>query len=293
MGFCSITLRRGCPPTFGKLVDTTAVFSTWAMSGFLFSLKKNAGGVEKKKPSTGLRLNLAKPPAKQKHLQVMDDSDESDEEGKITAIDGFDSESGGGLTGNIAISVKNTKPLVITPVNLRKGLVDRSKESLQKKIDEEKSCKLQYGITEFRDDAEPDSKRTSTPTPQPMSEDDRIRQSLISGRLYNEKKLVIPMDDKFRQSIEDAPDEDSDQEYEKVPVEQFGAAMLRGMGGGVSTDEPKTSSILSHRQRGQLLGIGSKPLESDLMEDIMGKRGSKLDVPLVKRDKTTGELVRD
>jgi hypothetical protein len=263
------------------------------MSGFLFNLKKNTGGVEKKKLSTGVRLNLAKELAKPKHASLMDDSDESDEEGKITVIDGFDSGSGGALTGNIAISAKNTKPLVITPVNLRKGLIDRSKESLQKKIDEEKSSKLEYGITEFGKELVLDSKEKLTPTIHPMSEEDIIRQSLISGQLYSKNKLVIPMDDKIRNSIEDAPDEDSDEEYEKVPVDQFGAAMLRGMGGCVSGNGPRTSSILLHRQRGQLLGIGSKPLESDLMEDIMGKRGTKLDVPLVKLDKSTGEIVRD
>jgi hypothetical protein len=43
--------------------------------------------------------------------------------------------------------------------------------------------------------------------------------------------LVIPNElDVFRQDVQNRPEETSLEEYEDIPVEQFGAALLRGMG---------------------------------------------------------------
>lgn len=43
--------------------------------------------------------------------------------------------------------------------------------------------------------------------------------------------LVIPSDlDVFRHDVQSRPEETALEEYEDVPVEQFGAALLRGMG---------------------------------------------------------------
>ena len=43
--------------------------------------------------------------------------------------------------------------------------------------------------------------------------------------------LVIPSElDVFRNDVQNRPEETSLEEYDQVPVEQFGAALLRGMG---------------------------------------------------------------
>ncbi|KAJ2783563.1 DNA primase large subunit Spp2 [Coemansia javaensis] len=58
----------------------------------------------------------------------------------------------------------------------------------------------------------------------------------------------------------------SDGAYDRVPVEEFGAAMLRGMGwseGGDGRPEPANAD----RPRPSLLGLGAKPLPKELAPD--------------------------
>lgn len=91
---------------------------------------------------------------------------------------------------------------------------------------------------------------------------------------------------------DNATSDNSDDDYNQVPVEDFGAAMLRGMGytgdeedKQTETPASKLAQILKKRQRGQVLGIGAKPLDADLHRNVFGDRGDKLEVALVKRPK--------
>lgn len=269
----------------GLVIETE--LDVLVMAGFLLNLKKtrNDGykqnGLSVKKVELGAKKKVAT-----KKVGLFQESDESDDEGKITSIDGFDTKKGGAMVGDIAIGEKKTAPLVIVPANLRKGIKrslpnQHSQEDLERKIIEEKNGKLQYGITYF-DKPKIEEKVVVADN---ITEDDDIRQSLVNDELQdNSSKLIINVEDNFQQTIDDAPDEDSDEEYKKVPVDQFGAAMLRGMGWKPSANSKiAKSTILDHRKKGQLLGIGAKPLDSDLIDDIMGKKGDKIEVPLEKK----------
>lgn len=48
----------------------------------------------------------------------------------------------------------------------------------------------------------------------------------------NEPKKVIHVDETlaFRDDIENRPEETTMEEYDKIPVDEFGAALLRGLG---------------------------------------------------------------
>lgn len=113
--------------------------------------------------------------------------------------------------------------------------------------------------------------------PKQTSVEDEARQSIMKGESFeNDSGLVIRGGDD--QSLDQ-----SENDYEQVPVSQFGAALLRGMGWD-GKDNSKEDESLSRRQRGAVLGIGSKPLKEDLEKDIMGDRNTKLLAPLKKRE---------
>ncbi|KAI9284720.1 DExH-box splicing factor binding site-domain-containing protein [Umbelopsis sp. AD052] len=79
--------------------------------------------------------------------------------------------------------------------------------------------------------------------------------------------LVIPSElDVFRNDVQNRPEETSLEEYDQVPVEQFGAALLRGMGwkegqalGGGKTGASEPLAAKNFVRRDALLGLGAKP----------------------------------
>lgn len=118
----------------------------------------------------------------------------------------------------------------------------------------------------------PKNERTADLTP---ASEDEARLSLLKGESFdNDSSMIITGNEDNHQSVAD---------YELVPVDLFGAALLRGMGWDGS-DAHKEDKSLSHRQKGAVLGIGSKPLKEDLEKDIMGDRNTKLLAPLKKRE---------
>lgn len=107
--------------------------------------------------------------------------------------------------------------------------------------------------------------------------DAKARESLLSGEQQEYGGTVIAIPD-------DGPVLDNTEEdYENVPVEEFGAALLRGMGWDGETKATETQS-LAHRQRGVVLGIGAKGVEKEIEQELMGKK-LKLNVPMVQREK--------
>lgn len=93
-------------------------------------------------------------------------------------------------------------------------------------------------------------------------------------------------------------------DYARVPVSQFGAALLRGMGWKEGTPATRhasralTAPTKAHvpESRPALLGIGAKSLESVMGPGETGKGGKRKGareemrfVPLLKRDKGVGE----
>jgi hypothetical protein len=105
--------------------------------------------------------------------------------------------------------------------------------------------------------------------------------------------------DAFRQDVQDFPDEATLDDYARVPVAQFGAALLRGMGWkeGATSGASASGKGRKHVEpwlptaRPALLGIGAK--EQEVFDDGSGKgkknggkvRPEKRYVPLVKKER--------
>ena len=109
---------------------------------------------------------------------------------------------------------------------------------------------------------------------------------------------VIPMSvseaDAYKQDVEELPNPATLDDYERVPVSQFGAALLRGMGwkeGTAATRQPGKGLVEPYlpAARPALLGIGAK--EKDLLDDgskknsKANKRPDKRYVPVLRMER--------
>ncbi|KAG7449571.1 uncharacterized protein BT62DRAFT_962945 [Guyanagaster necrorhizus] len=124
----------------------------------------------------------------------------------------------------------------------------------------------------------------------------------IDGSHIDIISTPVSEDDAYKQDIDELPDSATLADYNRVPVSQFGAAMLRGMGwkegtaatrkGGKGMVEPYLPEA-----RPALLGIGAK--EQEVYDDGSGKkrgnnRPDRRYVPVVKMSKDgNGEKRRD
>ena len=124
------------------------------------------------------------------------------------------------------------------------------------------------------------------------------------GRVTN----GINEDDAFRIDLESRPDSSTLDDYAAVPVEEFGAALLRGMGWkegdvvGKRKDQVSKARVVERRPA--LLGIGAKEVPGAAEElgawgkslSAKGKKGRKTQeiyTPVVLRDSVTGEMVTE
>ena len=129
---------------------------------------------------------------------------------------------------------------------------------------------------------------------EPETEDQKAIRALLAGADGNGRRVeVIPAvseDDAYRQDVEELPEPASLDAYERVPVEDFGAALLRGMGWKEGTAASRKGKGPVEpwlpQARPALLGIGAK--EKEVFDDgSKGKKKGRPDkkyVPLVKRE---------
>jgi hypothetical protein len=129
------------------------------------------------------------------------------------------------------------------------------------------------------------------------TEDQKAIRALLSGDASSEPSIAIippPMSetDVYRQDMEDLPDQATLEDYARVPVSQFGAALLRGMGWKEGTAASRTRQGIVEpwlpTARPALLGIGAK--EKEVLDDGSKKpkrpaRPQMKYVPLTKRDR--------
>lgn len=236
------------------------------MSGFQFSLKSKKGASRVTKPIKSTGILKGRPLKKINSRAIEQDSDSDSDSEKVVSIDSFD--KGGASKDNVCVDSKpKSEPLIIKQVQELDW-----KLKLKAKAAQKLHAPESVGNNEA---SEP-------------SEDQLIRQSLISGeKLETENGLTIQV------STQDESNEADDENYDSVPVEQFGAAMLRGMGwkptknGKSSTDSNLNKIILKSRQRSAMLGIGAEQVESELMNSKM----KAFEVPIIKRNRETGEVV--
>lgn len=290
------------------------------MASFSISL---GGGSKSRKPSP--------PPArngvKRAHASL-DDADSDDEDmdnGKRQSITHFNIAAGG--------AVDATKPKIVKEALVIKPQANRDwkEASLRNKrqkygIPSEDAQKAKenfvapqpsttFGLNVHKPDEhfedsemldQASQHATETPTAKPKSEDERAIAALMG--LKEESTLTIPAvteDEAFERDVKEAPDAPTLAEYAAVPVEEFGAAMLRGMGwkegqGIGSQQGRKIVKAKVPERRPALLGIGAKPdaaVAAELGAWGAGAKGKRRpDIiynPLVLKNSKTGDRLTE
>lgn len=247
-----------------------------------------------------------------------DFSDEEEEaQPEHQEVVGFDSTAGGAISKHAAAEKK--APLVIKvesrnnwrdrPGVNRKGknLLPQEVQAAGAAVVETEGPSVAYGLNlapsreadidgdaeEGKDADMPDAAESSkAQKPTPLGQDELALQALISeSQGNNDRKrsdLVIESSNSqgrydetssFRTDVATRPDQASLEAYNAIPVEEFGAALLRGMGwkegqnigrgryGGASTAAAK--AVVPERRPG-FLGIGAK--------DISGGKGAETEI---------------
>ncbi|EMR10952.1 hypothetical protein PNEG_01097 [Pneumocystis murina B123] len=132
-----------------------------------------------------------------------------------------------------------------------------------------------------------------------------------------ESNLILPMtsntdwktntrylteDELYKRDIMYLPDPATLEDYENIPVEEFGNALLRGMGWkegeGIGKNKQKTEIPNRMIRRTQFLGIGAKEYDAKEQDElgawgkgITKKQADKTYIPVLKVDKVTGKII--
>lgn len=150
------------------------------------------------------------------------------------------------------------------------------------KIDEDKADRPEGLI--IRDNS-------ADPTIQPGAVEPAARASAIPRAVSDEAA--------FRRDYDEAPPPPVEADYDAVPVEGFGAALLRGMGWkdgeaiGLNKNAP-IPKIKVRERRPNLLGVDAKPAQAVGFEMGSWKSTAKNETsynPVAVRDTTTGEVI--
>ncbi|SLM37461.1 Spp2/MOS2, G-patch domain [Lasallia pustulata] len=135
-----------------------------------------------------------------------------------------------------------------------------------------------------------------------------VRTEESEGAMWNGRLTAVGIDedDAFRTDVASRPDSASLDDYAAVPVEEFGAALLRGMGWkegdvvGKRKDQVSKPRVVERRPA--LLGIGAKGVPGGVGEELgaWGKAaGGKRKVekvvynPVLLRNSKTGEMLTE
>ncbi|KAF9047380.1 DExH-box splicing factor binding site-domain-containing protein [Panaeolus papilionaceus] len=152
-------------------------------------------------------------------------------------------------------------------------------------------------VTETRDEQGDIQMSTS----EELSEDQRALQALLAeagGEMQHDGPVIdiipstISETDALKQDVEELPDEATLDDYARVPVAQFGAALLRGMGwkeGTAASRKPGKGLVEPYlpTARPALLGIGAK--EQEVLDDGSKNKKKYVDkryVPIMKQERT-------
>ncbi|KAF9635139.1 hypothetical protein BFW01_g6034 [Lasiodiplodia theobromae] len=258
---------------------------------------------------------------KRPHSTLHDSDDEDEGAPKAQDVSHFDASAGGAIDARKP--KEETGPLVIPKQANRDWHAESQARKRQKSqlpsrpqanghddaeqdFEEEKPV-FGLNIVKKADAAEADGDTEATEEAPaepavPKTEDQLALEALLGeGTASN---LVVPVadneDEAFSRDYERAPDVATLEEYEAVPVEQFGAAMLRGMGWkeGEAIGRRKGQKAVQPRvveRRPALMGIGAKP-DKAIAEELGAwgkgaKRGKPAQSynPVVMRNKKTGE----
>lgn len=206
---------------------------------------------------------------------------------------------------------------------------------LDKTVTEKRNALQEFGLvsvtTEAKDmdgdllmpEASIARNETQIEAPLPKSADEEALDALL-GQGLKSSTLILPAmasneeeaimqnrgsganeDDSFRSDVASRPDSASLDEYAAVPIEDFGAALLRGMGWkeGDAVGKRKHQKVTARvvERRPALLGIGAKEAAGGIEElgawgraTTKGKRKvEKSYTPVLLRNTRTGEILTE
>lgn len=113
---------------------------------------------------------------------------------------------------------------------------------------------------------EPTHLTAAADPPKPRSADDEALDALLGNKTGPERTIAAPSeDDVYKRDAAEAGAASTLDDYEAMPVEEFGAALLRGMGWD---GEPTGPKVKEARRRPNRLGLGAKELKD--AEDLGG-----------------------
>ncbi|PHH73588.1 hypothetical protein CDD80_3719 [Ophiocordyceps camponoti-rufipedis] len=109
----------------------------------------------------------------------------------------------------------------------------------------------------------------NTPQPPPTADDEAL-DALLDRKPHRPKTIPLSEDAAYRRDVATAGAPSTLEDYEAMPVEDFGAALLRGMGWDGNPRGPKVKEV---RRRANRLGLGAKELNE--AEDLGGWNQTK------------------
>jgi hypothetical protein len=139
------------------------------------------------------------------------------------------------------------------------------------------------------------------------SADEEALEVLLGKKAASNAVIPTLVDEEtFHKQYDVAPDAPTEADYDAVPIEEFGAAMLRGMGwkDGEAIGRNKGQAPLKSRtleRRPELLGVGAKPAKALGIElGEWGKHAKKHErkidqayAPVMLKNKQTGEMITE
>lgn len=158
----------------------------------------------------------------------------------------------------------------LSGLQIRKSAKSREEEEM------EEIRRLQDKANE--DNTPPASQAGESPIPQAQSkeemEDEAARRALLSGqglgaafRIDEERIIPISEEEALKRDTDTRPEPPSLSDYAKMPVDEFGAALLRGMGWkegmGAGKNKQGPTSAPEAKKRAALLGLGAKERKTD------------------------------
>ena len=269
---------------------------------------------------------------KRSHAALHEDDEEGQEEGKAQVVSHFDQSAGGAV--DQAKKVVEVGPLIIAPQanrdwkdsskrrKQRHGLPHEAQQDRQNdlaihEVEAKKPAhgliitKREVSINGMAVEAEAGSPtiqqqdvESARAAPIAPKTDDELAMDALLG-VTVKQDLVLPAvseEQAFEQDYKTAPDMATLDDYDRVPVEQFGAALLRGMGwkdgDGIGANKGKKMvKTKIPERRPALLGIGVDPKDAAVAQEMgswgrAAKKGAEVKVynPVLLRDKITGEL---
>jgi hypothetical protein len=258
---------------------------------------------------------------KRPHAALHDSDDEDGVDGGRQEITHFDKSAGGALHSE---KKPVEKKLLVIPVgeNSRKrqksGLPSQNTETAEAAAAEAKAKAkpTTYGLNVQAKGANDEVASTEEAEVKDTDADSTTRkktadEEALAALLGNKKtsNTVIPAlteEEIFERDYAKAPDAPTEADYDAVPIEEFGAAMLRGMGwkDGEAIGRNKGQAPLKQRnleRRPELLGVGAKPAKALGIElGEWGKHAKKHErkinqayAPVMLKNKKTGEMITE